>query len=298
VNLRDLEYVTALAEVKHFGRAAAHCNVSQPTLSAQIRKLEDQFELKLFERSGRQVLVTPEGEQIVERARSVLREYEELKGIALRVKNPYAGQYRLGVFPTLAPYYLPRIIPSIHQRFDQLRLILIEEKTDLLIDKLRAGKIDLALLALPLPVTGDDFQHAILFDEEILLAVSPKHRLSQRKTVRPRDVSGESLLLLEEGHCLRGHVLDFCRDHAIDENREFRATSLETLIQMVSTNMGSTLVPAMAVGTANPSLRYIPFMTPKPSRRIALVWRRNANQCDFYDELANFMRLQYSDPSA
>src|SRR5512139_2378402 len=167
MNIRDLRYLVAVAELQHFGRAAERCHVSQPTLSMQIRKLEEFLGVTLFERAGRSVTVSSAGEQIVERARALIRDYEELQSVARRLKDPSAGQYRLGVFPTLAPYFLPRVVPAIHAEYPQLRLILIEEKTDVLLARLRRGQIDVALLALP--VIGEDLTGMSLFDEPFCL---------------------------------------------------------------------------------------------------------------------------------
>ena len=290
MNIRDLQYLVAVAELQHFGRAADRCHVSQPTLSMQIRKLEDQLGVELFERAGRRVLVTAAGEQIVERARLLLREYEELQGVARRLKDPSAGQYRLGVFPTLAPYFLPRIVPAIHAAYPQLRLVLLEEKTGQLLARLRRGQIDLALLALP--IAGDDLVTMTLFDEPFCLAVSERSPLAQQRSVGTEDLREASLLLLDEGHCLREQALEFCKMHALEESREFRATSLGTLIQMVATDLGITLVPEMAAHEAPRTLRFIPFREPKPYRRIGLVWRRNASQHAFYQRLGVLMREQ------
>ncbi|MFM7273793.1 MAG: LysR substrate-binding domain-containing protein, partial [Gammaproteobacteria bacterium] len=195
MNLRDLQYLVSVADLRHFGRAAERCHVSQPTLSTQLRKLEDYLGVPIFERSGRRVLVTPAGEQVVERARILLRDYEELQLTARRLKDPAAGQYRLGVFPTLAPYFLPRVIPAIHAQYPQLRLLLVEEKTEHLLEKLRAGRLDLALLALP--VTGEGMESFTLFDEPFRLAVSEEHPLATRKQVTASDIAGEPLLLLD-----------------------------------------------------------------------------------------------------
>jgi len=287
MNIRDLHYLVALSELRHFGRAADRCHVSQPTLSMQIRKLEDYLGLTLFERSGRTVLLTSAGEQVVERARTVIRDFEELQSVARRLKDPSAGQYRLGVFPTLAPYFLPRIVPAIHAEFPRLRLVLLEEKTDLLLAKLRKGQIDIALLALP--VAGDDLHTMQLFDEPFCLAVGQVHPLARKTSVCARDLEHESLLLLDEGHCLRDQALEFCKMNAVEENREFRATSLETLIQMVATDMGITLVPEMAVREGSAHLHFVPFRDPKPHRTIGLVWRRNASQHDFFERIGALM---------
>ena len=294
MNIRDLQYLVAVAELQHFGRAAERCHVSQPTLSMQIRKLEDQLGVSFFERAGRRVLVTPAGEQVVERARLLLREYDELQALARRLKDPSAGQYRLGVFPTLAPYFLPRIVPAIHAEFPQLRLVLLEEKTELLLARLRRGQVDIALLALP--VAGDDLCVMDLFEEPFCLAVSERHPLANRKAVSSADLQDESLLLLDEGHCLREQALEFCKMNTLEESREFRATSLGTLIQMVATDMGITLVPEMAAREAPRTLRFIPFRDPKPHRRIGLVWRRKSSQQPFFERLGALMRAHH-DPA-
>ena len=245
------------------------------------------YKRQLFERSGRRVLITGAGEQIVERARILIRDYEELQSVARRLKDPTAGHYRLGVFPTLAPYLLPRVIPAIHAEYPRLRLLLLEEKTELLLARLRRGQIDLALLALPVP--GDDLYCKTLFDEPFCLAASDRHPLARKKNVGPSDLQDANLLLLDEGHCLRDQALEFCKRNAIDESREFRATSLETLIQMVATDLGITLVPEMATRDAPRNLRFIPFRAPAPHRTIGLVWRRNTSQQDFFEQLGELI---------
>jgi len=290
MNIRDLEYVVAVAELQHFGRAAERCHVSQPTLSTQIRKLEEYLGVSLFERSGRKVLVSGAGEQIVERARALIHDYEELQSVARRLKDPSAGQYRLGVFPTLAPYFLPRIVPAIHNAYPRVRLILVEEKTEVLLSRLRRGQIDMALLALP--VMGDDLHSMPLFDEAFCLAVSERNPLARHQTVSATDLDKCSLLLLDEGHCLRDQALEFCKLNAVEESREFRATSLETLIQMVATDLGITLVPEMAAREPSRNLRFIPFREPKPHRSIGLVWRQRASQQDFFEQIGALMKIQ------
>ncbi len=291
MNLRDLQYLVSVAELQHFGRAAERCHVSQPTLSTQLRKLEDYLGVPIFERSGRRVLVTPAGEQVVERARVLLRDYEELQLTARRLRDPAAGQYRLGVFPTLAPYFLPRVIPSVHARYPRLRLLLVEDKTEHLLEKLRAGRLDIALLALP--VAGEGLESLVLFDEPFRLAVSQEHPLAGRSTVSAADLIDESLLLLDEGHCLRDQALEFCKMNELAESGEFRATSLETLMQMVASGIGVTLVPEMATQSSlRLNLRFIPFGEPQPYRRIGLVWRRKSSQAEFFTELGELMGTQ------
>lgn len=293
MNFRDLKYLVALAELQHFGRAAERCHVSQPTLSLQVRKIEEQLGLPLFERNGRRVLLTSAGEQVVSRARAALREFDEMHAIAQRLHDPAAGSYRLGAFPTLAPYLLPRIVPTLHERYPRMRLLLLEEKTSELLERLRAGGLDLALLALP--AGGEDLHEDFLFEEDFRLAVAPGHALARRKRVRAGDVKGQALLLLDEGHCLRDQALDFCSRSGIEENREFRATSLETLKQMVATDLGITLVPALASAENGGRLRFINFQAPAPSRRIGLVWRRGASQHEFFCEIAAEIRTLVAD---
>jgi len=288
MNIRDLLYVVAVADLRHFGRAAERCHVSQPTLSMQIRKVEDYLGVEIFERAGRRVLVTTAGEQIIERARVLLRDYEELQLTAKRLKDPSAGQYRLGAFPTLAPYLLPRIVPSIHAAFPRMRLLLLEEKTEQLLLRLRRGQLDLALLALP--VAGEDLECAPLLEEPFLLATEPGHPLAARGSVSVENLLDHPLLLLDEGHCLREQALEFCKLNALEESQEFRATSLPTLLQMVSTGLGITLVPEMATRGAPESLRFVPFDAPAPHRRIGLVWRRGAGQPGFFQSVADLIR--------
>ncbi len=262
--------------------------MSQPTLSMQIRKVEDYLGVELFERLGRRVLVTTAGEQIVDRARVLLREYEELRLTAKRLKDPSAGQYRLGAFPTLAPYLLPRIVPAIHAALPRLRLLLLEDKTEQLLLRLRRGQLDLALLALP--VAGEDLECSALFDEPFLLAASADHPLAGEKSVPVDSLAEYPLLLLDEGHCLREQALEFCKLNSLEESQEFRATSLPTLLQMVSTGLGITLVPELATHDAPRTLRFIPFEPPAPHRSIGLVWRRGAGQPGFFQSIAELIR--------
>jgi LysR family hydrogen peroxide-inducible transcriptional activator len=271
MNLRDLQYLTAVAELKHFGKAAAACHTSQPTLSMQLKKLEEMLGITLFERSNKRVMITPIGEAIVERAQRILREAEEITATAKMAQNPYAGKFRLGVFPTLAPYFLPLAIPSLRKKFPQLQLLLVEEKTPALLEKLKAGTLDAALLALP--IAEDGLETAPLFDDPFLLAVPHNHTLAKRKIIRQNDIADECLLLLEDGHCLRAQALEVCHMAGASEQQEFRATSLETLRHMVTAGVGITLIPRLAMQKKD-GIAYIPFAKPAPSRTIGLVWRK------------------------
>ena len=293
MNLRDLKYLVALADHRHFGKAADASFVSQPTLSTQIRKLEDELGVALVERAPRKVMLTPVGREIVERARRIVAEVEQLGEVARRSRDPEAGTVRLGIFPTLGPYLLPHVVPRIRKRFPQLELLLVEEKSDVLLQRLREGTLDAALLALPL---HDDQLHAeFLFEEPFLLAVPESHPLANHGPLALDDLSSQTLLLLEDGHCLRDQALDVCRTAGAGENGGFRATSLETLRQMVAANVGVTLLPSLAVKppvAQSDAIRLLPFRDPQPSRRIAMVWRRSSAMGDFLMQLASeFKRL-------
>lgn len=270
MNLRDLHYLTTVAELRHFGRAAEACHVSQPTLSMQIKKLEETLGVRLFERSNKQVILTPSGVLMVERARRILQEVAAMKQIAEGARDPFAGEFRLGAFPTLAPYFLPTIVPALHAAMPNLTLLLTEEKTPEILSLLAAGSMDAAFLALPVEEAG--LESAPLFEEPFLLAVPATHPLARKKHVYLQDLAALPLLLLEDGHCLRDQALDVCRLAGASEQREFRATSMETLRQMIAAGVGVTLMPAMAA-RADANVRYMPFKSDAPTRRIGLVWR-------------------------
>ncbi|MBB1088453.1 LysR family transcriptional regulator [Lysobacter sp. SG-8] len=291
MNLRDLKYLVALAEHKHFGRAAAASFVSQPTLSTQIRKLEDELGVALVERAPRRVMLTPVGHEVAERARKVIAEVEQMSEIARRSQDPEAGSVRLGMFPTLGPYLLPHVVPAIRERFPRLELLLVEEKTDQILARLRDGRLDAALLALPL---HDDQLHVEpLFDEPFLLAVPRAHPMAERGPLKLRDLDDQHLLLLEEGHCLRDQALDVCRLSGADERDGFRATSLETLRQMVASGVGITLLPVLAVQPPvppSPDIRLLGFEGQPPHRQIAMVWRRSSAMDAFLRKLADEFR--------
>lgn len=277
MNLRDLRYLVALADHKHFGRAAEASFVSQPTLSTQLKKFEDELGMALVERNPRNVLLTEVGEAVVRRAKIILREADEIKAIARRAKDPEAGTVRIGIFPTLAPYLLPHVVPEIVKKFPKLELILVEDKTDAILKKLHDGELDAGLLALPI---HDDTLHAeFLFEEAFVLALPKHHRLAKAKRVKLADLSLESLLLLDDGHCMRDQALEVCAMTGATEKPGFRATSLETLRHMVSANVGITLLPALSVHSPapnSPGICLVPFSEPAPHRRIAMIWRRTS----------------------
>ncbi|MFY2765466.1 LysR substrate-binding domain-containing protein [Arenimonas sp. MALMAid1274] len=291
MNLRDLRYLVALADVLHFGRAAEACHVSQPTLSTQIKKLEDELGVALVERAPRHVMLTPAGQDIAARARRVLSEVEQMRETARRTSDPEAGTVRLGLFPTLGPYLLPHVVPRIRARFPRLELLLVEEKTEVVLAMLRDGKLDAAVLALPLH--EDWLETEFLFEEPFLLAVPEGHPLSHRHDLRLEELSDQHLLLLEEGHCLRDQALEVCALAGAGEKDGFRATSLETLRQMVAAGVGVTLLPTLAVKppvSPSENIRLIAFRDPPPTRQMAMVWRRSSAMSAFLRQLAAVLR--------
>ena len=287
MNLRDLKYLIALADLRHFGKAADACFVSQPTLSTQVRKLEEELGVTLVERAPRKVMLTATGQDVVQRARRIVADVEQMREAARRSKDPESGSLRLGVFPTLAPYLLPHVVPQLRERFPQLELLLVEEKSDVLLQRLREGRLDAALLALP--VHDEQLHTEFLFDEPFVLAAPQGHELATRTSLHVDELSDETLLLLEDGHCLRDQALDVCRLSGAQEKSGFRATSLETLRQMVAAGVGVTLLPALSVHApiVQPAnIRLVKFREPAPSRRIALVWRKSSAMEAFLQQLA------------
>ncbi|NVP55160.1 LysR substrate-binding domain-containing protein [Mycoplana rhizolycopersici] len=289
MTLRELEYLIALADHRHFGRAAEVCRVSQKTLSTQIRKLEDHLGAALIERTPRSVMLTPFGRDAVARARRIMGEVEEMRRAALSCRNPEIGSLRLGIFPTLGPYLLPHVVPRLRERYPQLELLLLEEKSENLLARLREGKLDAAVLALP--IEDERLQVEFLFEERFLLAVPARHPLARRDTLALNELGGYDLMLLEEGHCLRDQALDVCRVSGAAERASFRATSLETLRQMVGAEVGMTLLPELAARSpASAQISLLRFNDPAPSRRLALCWRRSSAMSQFLKEIAALLR--------
>ena len=284
MNLRDLRYLVALAEHLHFGRAADACFVSQPTLSTQIKKLEEQLKVTLIERSNRQVILTPVGIAVVAQAQQVLRDVDDLLRLAEQHRDPLGGDLRLGIIPTVAPYLLPRILPIIRRDFPKVSLKLNEDQTHVIMRMLADGELDAVILAMP--VMDDHVVQTKLYSEAFYLAVSKQHAKAARKTVSLDDLNDEQVLLLEDGHCLRDQALAICNSNNAVENTNFRATSLETLRQMVAANIGITLMPELALGNRAGAVRYIPFRGRPPSRDIGIVWRRTATRADLLNRLA------------
>jgi LysR family hydrogen peroxide-inducible transcriptional activator len=279
MNLRDLRYLVALADERHFGRAAERCFVSQPTLSAQIRKLEEYLGVPLVERQPKRVSLTEAGAKIVERARRTLQEADAIVELAKTDRDPLAGALKLALIPTVGPYLLPHVAGPLRRALPRLKLMLYEYQTGPLLEKLHGGELDLGILALPIPLDG--METATLYDEPFTVAMPANHPLAERDRVRLEDLRGETLLLLEDGHCLRDQALEVCSRIRLNQEQDYRATSLETLRQMVAAGHGITLLPELAaaspVGTAR-GLRIRPFSKPTPVRTIGAVWRKSTTR--------------------
>ncbi len=276
MTLQELRYLVALADKGHFVRAAESCNVGQPTLSTQLKKLEDYLGVTLFERNKHHLRPTPIGEQIIERARLALTVVEQIKSLARQGHDPMHGPLRLGVIPTLGPYLIPRLLPAIRDGYPQMHLLLREDLTFNLMERLRQGRLDALLLALP--VRGDDIESLALFNEAFVVALPAGHALAERPRITEEDLLHENVLLLEEGHCMRDQALAICGGQSSDEREELKATSIETLRQMVAAGVGCTLLPMLATlngaGSVHAGMVEVrPFANPQPKRAIGLVWR-------------------------
>ena len=272
MNIKDLKYLVAVADHGHFGKAANACFVSQPALSMQIMKLEESLGVTLLERTNKSVLLTDHGSAIVERARHILNQVDEVREFAKNAKDPFNGEFRIGIFPTLAPYLLPLIIPPLAKKYPKLSFLLLEEQTASLLEKITQGKLDAAILAAP--IANKRLQTNILFEEEFYLATPAAHPLAKVKSIRQQHLQDQPILLLEDGHCMRDQSLAICHRLNASETQGFRATSLETLRHMVTAGVGITLMPKLACQTST-MVAYVPFTDPKPVRTIGLYWRTN-----------------------
>jgi LysR family transcriptional regulator, hydrogen peroxide-inducible genes activator len=293
VTLTELRYLVALANRAHFGRAAEDCHVSQPTLSTQIRKLEEYLGVTLIERNAKSFSLTSMGCEVVEKARKILGQVDALLASTRQAHEPLTGPLNLGVIPSLAPYLLPRLLPLFKNHYPRLQLVVHEDLTGHLLERLRAYQIDAALLALPLD--GGDFEEIPLFDEPFWFACPAQHPLAALKTVSEADLCDVPLLLLADGHCLRGQALAACGRTGADDEKidDFRAASLETICQLVAAGFGCTLLPALAARPAqDPESSFVirPLRSRKASRRIGLVWRRGDQKSQELALLAALIR--------
>lgn len=276
-SLQQLRFLCALAEHRHFGRAADACAVTQSTLSGGIKELEDRLGVTLVERDRRHVMLTPTGKEIVGRARRLLSDAEDLVDVARLGREPLSGPLRLGVIPTIGPYLLPALLPALGAAFPKLKLYLREEQTASLLEQLGAGRLDVVLLALPYEV--GDVETMALGEDPILVALPARHRLCRAQSIDRDDLVGEPLLLMEDGHCLRSHSLEACQIAGPVRNETFQGTSLRTLVQMATSGLGMTLVPQIAVESELPadgSLVVRKLSPGEPSRTLALAWRRSS----------------------
>ena len=305
MTLTELKYIVAVAREKHFGKAAESCHVSQPTLSVAIKKLEEELELKIFERNASEVAVTPLGDEIVRQAQTVLEQAAALREIAKRGKDPLAGPLKLGVIYTIGPYLLPLLVRQVIDHTPQMPLLLQENFTAKLLEQLRLGEIDCAILAEPFPDTN--LALAPLYDEPFVAAVPINHPLAERDSITAEEVKNETMLLLGTGHCFRDHVLEVCPELSRFANdsdgmrRSFEGSSLETIKHMVAAGMGVTLVPRLSVPSSalrrkpggeldfgdSGYVRYLPFAGEPPTRRVVLAWRRSFTRYEAIAALRN-----------
>jgi LysR family hydrogen peroxide-inducible transcriptional activator len=293
LTLRDLEYLTSVAEHLHFGNAARACHVSQPALSAQIRKLEDMLGVRLFERTNRKVSLTERGKPIVDQARLVLEEAQKLIAVAAsQGKEQLSGLLRIGAIATLGPYYIPHFLPLLKKKFPKLQVFLREGLTDDLLAELKSGALDIVLAARTFDESG--FRVFPIFEEPFILTVPKNHPLAVKKPVRRNDLRGEEMVLLEDGHCLRDQALEICPPNRRGNIRQFHATSIETLRYLVASGMGYTLLPKLAVDehdTLKGMLKYRSLDLEKIGRSIVLVCRDRYARIKEVEQLAEFLRL-------
>ncbi len=316
MTLTELKYIVAVAREKHFGRAAEACHVSQPTLSVAVKKLEEELELKIFERNANEVTLTPLGDEVVRQAQTVLEQSHAIREIAKRGKDPLAGPLKLGIIYTIGPYLLPDLVRHVIELTPQMPLMLQENFTVKLLEQLRLGDIDCAILAEPFPDTN--LAIAPLYDEPFVAAVPASHPLAGRTHITAEEIKQETMLLLGNGHCFRDHVLEGCPEfarfsaHADGMRKSFEGSSLETIKHMVAAGMGVTLVPRLSVpcaalpgeggapppaeampspgavnGLAFSHVRYLPFSGDPPTRRVVLAWRRSFTRYEAIAALRN-----------
>ena len=295
MTLTELKYIVAVARERHFGRAAEACFVSQPTLSVAVKKLEDELDVKLFERGSNEVGITHLGEEIVRQAQLVIEQASAIKDIAKRGKDPLAGPLSLGIIYTIGPYPLPELVKHAIARTPQMPLMLQENFTVKLLEMVRSGELDCAIMAEPFPDAG--LATAALYDEPFVVALPKAHALAKRKSISAEELKQETMLLLGTGHCFRDHVLEVCPEfarlasHVEGLRKSFEGSSLETIKHMVASGMGITVVPQLSVQPAlQPSsnfLTYIPFSKPVPTRRVVLVWRRSFTRYEAIAALRN-----------
>ena len=281
MNLRDLKYIVEVARERNFARASEKVFVSQPALSMQIKKLEETLGVEIFERDKQNFLITPVGAEIIKKAEIILQESEEIKMIAKNSKDPYKGEIRIGAFPTVASYFLPNFVKNIHKKFPHLKIFLIESKSNELITKLKSGEIDFCLLAMP--IKDDNLIGEKIFSEKFLLATPKGHPFSKKSKIQIKELRKQELMLLEDGHCMRDQALEICSMVKAFENQDFKATSLETLRQMVANGTGITLIPEIAVRNDD-KISYVKIFNA-PFRTIGIYYRKSSVQKNLIKEI-------------
>jgi len=293
MNLRDLEYLSAIGELKHFRKAAEKCFVSQPTLSGQIKKLEEEIGVQLLERTTRNVFLTPIGKEIVKIARRILADVDSIENMVSTFSDPMSGPLNIGLIPTIAPYLLPWIMQPLNKTYPKLEIVLHELQTEVILNKLSEGSLDAGVLAVPLEMKG--LEEIILYTEPFFVAANIRHPFAAKLCIKVEDLLDETVLLLEEGHCLRGQVMDVCSQTMTKERKDFQGTSLETIRHMVSTGIGITLIPQTAIDqkilTQKSSIKYIPFNKPAPARRVGLLFRKTSNRKVCFEKLAALIKV-------
>jgi LysR family hydrogen peroxide-inducible transcriptional activator len=291
MNFRELQYIIAVAETRHFGKAAERCYVSQPTLSGQIKKLEEELGVVIFERTSRSVEITPIGLEILQHARLMMEQADAIEQVAQAHQDPLAGPLRIGAIPTLSPYLMPLILVPLKQQYPQMKMVLSEEVTDTLLHRLHAHEIDAALLATP--VEEPELVTLPLFDEPFWLAHPRKHPFYTKDEITREDLENTELLLLAEGHCLAKQAMEVChltQRREQSEMADLRAASLETLLQLVGAGFGSTLVPALALRgswTTGSGIMVRKLDLPDAYRRVSLVYRASFPRVEALQTLAN-----------
>jgi len=298
--LKQLRYLCAVAQSLHFGKAAKACFVTQSTLSAGINELEQTLGAALLERSNKQVLITDIGQKIIARSQHILSDIEALKEDAVRAQTPLSNPVRIGIIPTIAPFILPRVLPTLHQDFPELQLLIREDLSENLANLLLQGELDVLLLALPYPVNNTTSYH--LFNDPFVLAYPTGHPLGKVKRLRTRDLQGQDILLLENGHCLRDHALEACKLQSSQLSLAFEATSLHTIVPMVANGVGVSLLPEMAInegilsGTQNVSTKE--FSERGVWREVGLLWRAKSPRDSEYRLLGEYFKNNSSTQKA
>jgi len=294
-SIKQLKYICAVAEHRHFSKAAEACFVTQSTLSASIQDLESQLDAVIFERNKKSVLITPLGERLLQQARVVLGDVEDFISIAHSHDEALAGEIRLGVIPTIGPFLLPSLLSELRKQYTKLKLYLREDMSADLVQRLQQGKLDLILLAFPYPLP--EIETVSLFKDEFLLCLPPGHPLEKAKQVKQQQLRGESLLLLEEGHCLRDHALEACKLEKAETDIVYQGNSLHTLVQMVANGLGVTLLPAVSITggvLGNTQLKLKSFGSENVSREIGMAWRKSDPRREEYLLLAEFIRSRWA----